>query len=327
MKLHTNKELFSQAIRATAQQTALKESYIEKDYWVTLALYSLFTNAISKNLVFKGGTSLSKCYAIIERFSEDIDLVLLDVEGLSGNQKKELIKQVSKSIEPILPEIEIEGLTHKTGQIRKTAHQYPIEFNNQDRQTRNVIVLEVNWLGDPDPYKEVDISSFIYEMMKNTKQESLIETYEMQPFTVNAMDIKRTFCEKIMSLVRFSFKENPIDELRNKIRHCYDLHQLMQSEEIQVFLNSDEFEKMMHRVATNDLEAYKDSRECLKNHPKESLFFSDLGEVWNKLKGTYSTYFKDLVYSDLPDEKEVYKTLLQIKDRINFIDWIKTENP
>ena len=185
MKLHTNKELFNQAIKATAQQMSLKESYIEKDYWVTLALYSLFTNAISKNLVFKGGTSLSKCYAIIERFSEDIDLVLLDVEGLSGNQKKELIKQVSKNIESILPEIEIEGLTHKTGQIRKTAHQYPIEFNNQDRQTRNVIVLEVNWLGDPDPYKEVDISSFIYEMMKNTKQESLIETYEMQPFTVN----------------------------------------------------------------------------------------------------------------------------------------------
>lgn len=326
MKLHTNKTLFKQAVKATAEQRGLKASYVEKDYWVTLALYMLFSDKISKNLVFKGGTSLAKCYGIIKRFSEDIDLVLLDVENLSGNQKKAMLKQVGNVINPLLPEIVIDGLTHKTGQIRKTAHQFPILHDNTDDLTRNEIVLEVNWLGEPEPYNAIEISSFIYEMMKTTKQNQLITTYEMHPFVVKAMDIKRTFCEKIMSLIRFSYQDNPIEELRKKIRHTYDLHQLRQSEEIDTFLNSNNFQQMMIKVALNDLEAYTDSRDCLKNHPRESLFFSELDQIWNQLKNTYSKDFKDLVYADLPDENEVYKTLVLIKHKINSMFWIKTEN-
>lgn len=69
MKLHENTGLFSQAIRATAQQLQLQEIYIEKDYWVTFALYTIFHHEIGKEAVFKGGTALSKCYGIIERFS------------------------------------------------------------------------------------------------------------------------------------------------------------------------------------------------------------------------------------------------------------------
>lgn len=326
MKLHQNKELFAQAITTTAQQKGLKESFIEKDYWVTLALHKLYSHEISNNLVFKGGTSLAKCYDVIKRFSEDIDLVLLDVDTLSGNQKKTMLKKVSDVINNILPEIPLEGITHKTGQIRKTAHEFPIIFENKNEQTRNEIVLEVNWLGDPDPYNEVEIFSYIYEMMLNAQQIELIETYEMKPFYVKAMDLKRTFCEKIMSLVRFSYKENPIEELKNKIRHAYDLHQLIQNKEINKFIDTEKFQLMMLKVATNDLEAYKESRDCLKIHPKEAKIFKELDEVWDKLKNTYNTSFKYLVYADLPNEEEIYKTMKLIKDKINNISWLKTEN-
>ncbi|MAU17596.1 MAG: hypothetical protein CMH46_18880 [Muricauda sp.] len=325
MKLHTDKKLFGDAIKATAQQLMLKESYIEKDYWVTVALQQLFSNEIAKHLVFKGGTSLSKCYGLIKRFSEDIDLVLLDVDTCSSNQKKAMLKQVSHSIQDIMPEIEIEGLTHKTGQIRKTAHQFPMLFSTKDEQIRNEIVLEVNWLGDSEPYNEKKVSSLVYEMMKKNEQHEMIQTYGMQPFTVKVMDMKRTFCEKIMSLVRFSYKVNPIEELRRKIRHAYDLHQLARHDEINIFLNSSEFQLMMLKVAKNDLEAYKDSRECLKTHPKEALFFSELDKVWEQLLNTYTTTFKDLVYEDFPTEQEVYASLLFIKEKINAICWLKNE--
>ena len=325
MKLHTNKKLFGDAIKATAQQWQLKESYIEKDYWVTVALRLLFSGEIAKHLVFKGGTSLSKCYGLIKRFSEDIDLVLLDVDTLSSNQKKAMLKQVSISIQDVLPEVEIEGLTHKTGQIRKTAHQFPMMFSAKDEQIRNEIVLEVNWLGDSEPYNKKEVSSLVYEMMKEANQHEMIQTYGMQPFTVKVMDLKRTFCEKIMSLVRFSYKENPIQELRAKIRHAYDLHQLVQQEEIKMFLESPDFQEMMLKVANNDLEAYKDSRECLKTHPKKALFFSELDKVWEQLLNTYTTTFKDLVYEDFPTEQEVYTSLLFIKEKINAICWLKND--
>lgn len=76
MNLHENKELFQDAVIATSQQLSIKEIYIEKDYWVTFALFHIFKNDIGKETVFKGGTALSKCFGMIQRFSEDIDLVV-----------------------------------------------------------------------------------------------------------------------------------------------------------------------------------------------------------------------------------------------------------
>jgi predicted nucleotidyltransferase component of viral defense system len=98
MKLHENKELFNDAILATAQQKGIKEIYVEKDYWVTLALHRIFTSDIGKEAVFKGGTALSKCYNIIERFSEDIDMVILRNEAETGNQLKTKIKKISNYV-------------------------------------------------------------------------------------------------------------------------------------------------------------------------------------------------------------------------------------
>ena len=72
MRLHSNKELFTDAIRVTAQKMNIPPEFVEKDYWVTFALFSIFTNEIGAETIFKGGTALSKCFSIIERFSEDI---------------------------------------------------------------------------------------------------------------------------------------------------------------------------------------------------------------------------------------------------------------
>jgi len=80
VNLHENTKLFKEAVRATSQQMGILDIYIEKDYWVTKALHTIFSNEIGQEVVFKGGTTLSKCYGLIERFSEDIDLVILKSE-------------------------------------------------------------------------------------------------------------------------------------------------------------------------------------------------------------------------------------------------------
>ncbi len=66
----------------------LQPEFVEKDYWVTYALFTIFNNEIGKETVFKGGTALSKCYNMIERFSEDIDLVVLRREGETDSKLK-----------------------------------------------------------------------------------------------------------------------------------------------------------------------------------------------------------------------------------------------
>jgi len=128
MKLHENKTLFRQAVQFTADQMKIAAIYVEKDYWVTYALYTIFNNDIGKDTVFKGGTALSKCYNIIERFSEDIDLVVLRREGESNNKLTTKIRTISDVVNAVLPEVTIEGITHKMGMNRKTAHSYKKEI-------------------------------------------------------------------------------------------------------------------------------------------------------------------------------------------------------
>lgn len=69
MNLHTNKELFSTLINLTAKQFGITPAFAEKDYWITLILYKLSQSAFAESVVFKGGTSLSKGYRLINRFS------------------------------------------------------------------------------------------------------------------------------------------------------------------------------------------------------------------------------------------------------------------
>lgn len=113
MKLHTDKKLFRDAVSITAQQMNIPTIYVEKDYWVTFALKSIFSKEVGADTIFKGGTSLAKCFKMINRFSEDIDLVVIRREGETDNKLKRKLKDVEKAINDTLPEIEIQGLTHK----------------------------------------------------------------------------------------------------------------------------------------------------------------------------------------------------------------------
>lgn len=258
MKLHENKELFQDAVVATSQQLGIKEIYIEKDYWVTFALFNIFKNDIGKETVFKGGTALSKCFGMIQRFSEDIDLVVLRNESETGNQLKNKIKKISKCVSDVLREIDIDGITNKVG---------------------------------------------------------------MNPFEVLALNPKRTLCEKMMSLVRFSQTQQPIADLRNKIRHTYDIHLMLKDENLKSFFQSDEFETMLLRVANDDITSFKNNNEWLANHPTTAIIFSDTADTWNKIKDAYTGSFSELVFGELSPEKDILKTLTTVADRLKPIEW------
>jgi hypothetical protein len=321
MKLHENKILFRQAVQFTADKMKIPANYVEKDYWVTYALFTIFNNAVGKETVFKGGTALSKCYHIIERFSEDIDLVVLRREGETDNKLKSKLKEVSSVLEAVLPEITIEGITHKMGMNRKTAHSYNKEFKSDYGQVRDVIILESTWLGYYEPYTTKSIISFVGQMMLDTNQSAIANENRLLPFDLLALEPTRTICEKIMSLVRFSYAGNPIDDLKNKIRHTYDLHQLLKQEEFLKFFQTTDFEEMLLKVANDDVASFKNNNHWLVYHPTESLLFKDLEIVWGELKSTYSGDFKNLVFGELPKEEAVMETLKMIQERLKTINW------
>ena len=187
MNLHSNKGLFQEAILATAEFLEMREIYVEKDYWVTVALYEIFHSDIAGQSVFKGGTALSKCHKLIERFSEDLDMVVLRNGGENDNQLKRKIRAISKVVDKIIPEVEIEGLTNKVGNIRKTVHQYNKIFEGDFGQVREQVVVEATWLGNFEPFSEMPVSSYIYKMMKAKERDELGEQYNMAPFTIQVL--------------------------------------------------------------------------------------------------------------------------------------------
>ncbi len=321
MKLHENKTLFRQAVQFTADQIKIPVIYVEKDYWVTYALYTIFNNKIGKDTVFKGGTALSKCYNIIKRFSEDIDLVVLRREGESNNKLTTKIKTISDVVSSVLPEVTIEGLTQKMGMNRKTAHSYNKEFIGDYGQVRDAIVVEATWLGYFEPYTTKSIISYVGQMMLDNEQEDIAKEHGLLSFELMVLVPIRTICEKIMSLVRFSYSENPIDDLKKKIRHTYDLHQLLKQEEFLTFFQSTTFDEMLLKVANDDVASFKNNNSWLINHPTEALIFKDLENVWSELKIIYNSDFKNLVYGELPKDEAILETLKMIQKRLNTVGW------
>lgn len=322
MNLHDNKELFTQAITATAQQMKIPEIYVEKDYWVTLALKTIFQSELTTDAVFKGGTALSKCYRIIERFSEDIDLVVIKHEGENDNQLKRKIKAITTLVSSVIPEIEVEGITHKVGMIRKTAHAYELGgFKGEFGQVRPHIIVEATWLGNSEPYTNAEINTYIADMMEANGQQQLTEQFGLQPFTVRVLTKQRTICEKIMSLVRFSHTENPYSDLANKIRHVYDIHLMLKDQEITDFFKSEDFDQMMIIVGNDDVHSFKNNNQWLKIHPKDALIFSDPKETWEQIKTPYRTIFRDLVTGELPKESMLIDSLIKVAERLRMIKW------
>lgn len=321
MRLHEDNTLFRQAVRFTADQLKIPAIYVEKDYWVTYALFTIFKHEIGNDTVFKGGTALSKCYNIIERFSEDIDLVVLRRQGESNTRLSHKIKTISEVVNGVLPEVNIDTLTQKKGMNRKTAHTYTRQFEGNYGQVRDVIVVESSWLGYFEPFTKKTTSSFVGNMMLNAGQQQLAESNGLLPFELQVLEPVRTICEKIMSLVRFSYGENPLADLKKKVRHIYDLHQLLQKQEYSEFFDSDAFPKMLLKVASDDVASYRNNNKWLANHPNEAVIFKDLENMWNEMKAVYNEDFRNLVYGSLPGDGDVLHSLLRIKERLATIIW------
>lgn len=311
MILHNNKEDFENLINLTAKEFNISEVYIEKDYWVTYILKTLSSSKHIENIVFKGGTSLSKAYSLIERFSEDIDLQLINFEG-SNSQIKNKIKEIEKDITLDLRKLEGHPRESKHGSIRKTIYAYDrVIDDNNFFQGSEELVLEINAMSIPEPYEKKKLRTYIAEFMDISNNSEYINEYKLEEFEVNVLDKKRTFVEKIFAVLDFSFKEDYISELSNKIRHLYDIYKLYSDSEVKEFFNSEEFFEMSNRVVVEN-DFYGKRKETKYN---ESILY-DI-DVLDKIKKVYEETFSAFVFGDLPDFNLIKLSLKEILDRIS----------
>ncbi len=115
--------------------------------------------------------------------------------------------------------------------------------------------------------------------------------------------------------------------MQKKIRHTYDLHQLLNQAAFSEFFYSKYFDEMLLKVANDDVVSFRNNNRWLIHHPNKALIFKNLENVWNELKTTYTGAFSDLVYGEPPEEGDVFKTLKMIQERLEKIAWTVKINP
>lgn len=313
MRLHQNKLLFTQTLRAASQYLQINLNFVEKDYWITLVLQRLSTSEFSEKAVFKGGTSLSKGYGLIDRFSEDIDLAIISEGYKSLNEIKTTIRRIEKEITKELTESREEGVTSKGSRYRKSVYHYPVL--EKDAST-NRIIIEINSFANPFPFQKRSIYSMIFEFLNQKNNFSLIEEYQLHPFEINVLNKEQTMLEKLVSLIRFSFDEDYITSISGKIRHFYDLYYLAQDPECVQFVYSKSFKQKFFKLLQHDMEIFKEPKGWNTKPLFKSPLLFDFESIWNILKKQYESELIALAYRSIPDEKQVAQSFIQLLQRI-----------
>ncbi len=310
MKLHENKEQLADAIRITSAELGIPQKFVEKDYWICQILQRLSRMPQAERTVWKGGTSLTKGYGIIQRFSSDVDLAIIG-EGLSNNQQKKLVLHLGKDTTIDLEETEEFGESIKNSRFRKTYHSYPSVIDRTDTSLDflgNYVIVEINTYGNPYPFVRQFVKPFITEMMEKRQLEDLIAQLDMAPFELNVLDKRRTMCEKVVSLLRFSFEEDPVAGLTSKVRHFYDLHFLMKDKECHEYLDSS-FPVEIRELVAHDKAEFDRPPLWKTSEVLHSPLLTSFSEMWKRIAPVYQSEVGALSFGELPKPEEVSQSM------------------
>jgi predicted nucleotidyltransferase component of viral defense system len=313
MNLHHDTQLFSQTLRATSQHLKINLGFVEKDYWITLLLQKLSGSKYIDEVVFKGGTSLSKGYRLIDRFSEDVDLAIVNTTHKTGNEIKKIIRHLEKEITEELTEFQEEGITSKGSRYRKSLFRYP---SIQQNDPNNRLIVEVNSFANPIPFQKRLIQSMLFDFLNQTNNRSFIDAYQLHPFEINIQNKEQTLLEKLVSLIRFSLDQDPVPSVSSKIRHFYDLYFLATDDDCFQCIQSDTFKQQFLTLFDHDKELFDEPMGWTNRSIPESPLIRNFDFIWSKLKDQYQSELSALAYRPIPDEKEVAQTFVRLSQRI-----------
>lgn len=263
MTLHENTSLFQNYIALASQEETIDEAIVIKDYFVTLALKMVYS--FNKNLVFIGGTSLSKCFHIINRFSEDIDLVA------TASSRKAKQRQTSDAIQEIRDIWNglVEENNKPYSDFKELYLHYPSKHvSDLDQRVK----IELITFTDPFPIIEKEIVPIIYKYLEEFEKAE----YDIHPVVVKTQKPYRTMIEKILlekELYKAFLLDLASDETQEKrARDFYDIHKIWQFYNKVFPIHLDELNLMIDSRISNRRSKTTISFEELKEYSLLEMF-------------------------------------------------------
>lgn len=218
MRLHDNSEAFEALVALASDFYKIDTALVEKDYYVTLMLRELVSRV--PGLLFKGGTSLSKCYGIIDRFSEDIDLTLED-----NCRSQRYRKMMKLEIVDACKALGLRLLNLDDTGSKKNYNCYEIEYpiHHFSSGIKPLLLVETTYTTSAYPSEIRLATSMLYNYLKETGNETAIEKYELIPFDIRVQSLERTLVDKVFALCDYVIS----GRTERNSRHIYDLSRLL----------------------------------------------------------------------------------------------------
>lgn len=283
---------FEDLLKILGEQKEILPQLIEKDYWIMHCLYSLKSLGLSFEL--KGGTSLSKGYGIIKRFSEDIDIKILppkDMDVKTGkNQNREThIESRKNYFNWLIDQIKIEDITverdyeYDDENFRNIGIKlvYPTLFGDLEKLKTGVL-LEVGF-DNTTPNKGIDISSWAFDESVNKK----IKVIDNRAIDILCYSPEYTLVEKLQAIsTKFRQQKEKGTFPNNFMRHYYDVYELLDISSVQTFIGTENY------ISWKNERFRKDDN---KNLSENEAFLLSEPEVYKLYKEAYESS-KDLYY-------------------------------
>ena len=301
MRLNDDQLFFQDSINETSSHFKIAQEYVEKDYWLYLILKEIFKNN-ENGYVFKGGTSLSKCFHLINRFSEDIDI------SYSTSYEELTVGGAKKKFEDIIKAIERAGLkvsNRENLRSRRYFNQFLCPYESivekQNDSIERKVIVELAAQTPSFPSETKVFSSFICDYFKSINREDLIKKYDLEPFPIQVQTLERTLVDKTFAICDYYISDN----IKQHSRHIYDISKLLSVINLneglaKLFLEVREYRNKIP-ICLSARDGIK-LNEILNNIISLKSFKADFEKV------TYQFLYEDYTY------KKCEESLIKLKD-------------
>jgi hypothetical protein len=325
--LTISKERRIEILNQATELTGLPAIAIEKDWWVSLCLNASFSLPYSEHIVFKGGTSLSKGWDLIERFSEDIDLAIdRNFFGFEGDISKTQIRKLRKQSCEFISTEYLKDLTQTLtdwGAITECElFAQPVNDSDKDPQ---VIEIHYNSVVDTSEYLPqrvlIEISSrSLMEPTESREINSILSVnfpkmdFATDTFKIPTVLPQRTFLEKIFLLHEEFSQESEKIRIDRLSRHLYDLERLMDTQHGLTALQDKKLYDniVAHREKFNPLRGLD-----YGNHTPYKIKIIPPDAIIKEYESDYSEMTKFMIYGEALKFKTLLNRIIELQKRIN----------
>jgi len=292
MRLDNNHELFKGILLNAAKHFKILKEFVEKDYWLCLILKAITSKEI--DYVFKGGTSLSKCYHLINRFSEDIDISYSSSYGsLKITDINRRFRGITRSVDEIGLEISNRDKLRRSAFFNQFQCNYKSMFD--DGVIESKVIIELAGQTPSFPSQKKTMQSFVGQYLEQIDRHDLVELYQLEAFTVVTQSLSRTIVDKTFAICDYYLSKRT----KKHSRHLYDIHKILSVQKL-----DDEVKNL-----------YSQIREIRSGNP---ICYSAHGDI--KLHDILKRIIDESTY------KEDYNTITfqLLYDQVKYKDCIKS---